>query len=35
VESAERVMAAPPFSEARATLVRLACMCTAMPPHEL
>ena len=35
VESADRVMAAPPFSEARATLVRLACMCTAMPPHEL
>ena len=27
VESAARVMAAPPFSEARATLVRLACMC--------
>ena len=35
VESAGRVMASPPFSEARATLVRLASMCTAMPPHEL
>jgi tRNA nucleotidyltransferase (CCA-adding enzyme) len=35
VESAARVMTAAPFSEARATLVRLACMCTAMPPHEL
>ena len=35
VESADRVMAAAPFSEARSTLVRLACMCTPMPPHEL
>jgi tRNA nucleotidyltransferase (CCA-adding enzyme) len=35
VEAAERVMAAAPFSAARATLVRLACMCTAMPAHEL
>jgi tRNA nucleotidyltransferase (CCA-adding enzyme) len=35
VRSANRVMAAPPFSDARATLVRLACLCTAMPPHEL
>jgi tRNA nucleotidyltransferase (CCA-adding enzyme) len=35
VESAARGMAEAPFSEARATLVRLACMCTAMPPHEL
>jgi tRNA nucleotidyltransferase (CCA-adding enzyme) len=35
VESAARVMATPPFSEARAPLVRLAAMCTAMPPHEL
>jgi tRNA nucleotidyltransferase (CCA-adding enzyme) len=28
-------MSAPPFSAARATLVRLASMCTAMPAHEL
>jgi tRNA nucleotidyltransferase (CCA-adding enzyme) len=35
VESAARVMSAPPFSAARATLVRLASMCTAMPAHEL
>jgi tRNA nucleotidyltransferase (CCA-adding enzyme) len=35
VESAKRVTADPPFSAARATLVRLACMCTAMPAHEL
>jgi tRNA nucleotidyltransferase (CCA-adding enzyme) len=35
VTSANRVMAKPPFSAARATLVRLACMCMPMPPHEL
>jgi len=35
VESASRVMAMPPFSEARAPLVRLAALCAAMPPHEL
>jgi tRNA nucleotidyltransferase (CCA-adding enzyme) len=35
VASAKQVMAAAPFSGARATLVYLACMCTAMPPHEL
>jgi tRNA nucleotidyltransferase (CCA-adding enzyme) len=35
VESVSRTMAAEPFSQARAPLVRLAAMCTAMPPHEL
>ena len=35
VTAANRVMAEPPFSAARAALVRLACLCTAMPPHEL